>query len=107
MRVENQGFQAIHEPRATAFRVFMKHGTRITKHGFIRHKTKGLPKPPETQGRAATGFLGHETRNKRRAFDQARGASKRKFRAFHETRNTRHEPRISSFFRGLNGACWY
>ena len=33
------------------------------------------------------------------AFDQARGASQRKFRGFHETRDTRHESRLLCFSR--------
>ena len=37
-------------------------------------------------------FMNHETRN--RALDEARGASQRKFRGFHETRNTKHETRL-------------
>ena len=55
-------------------------------HFSPRGEAKCVTGPPAPETRLVRFFMRHETR--KTAFDQARGASQRKFRGFHETRIT-------------------
>ena len=72
--------------RITARKVFTNHESRDTKHGLftvplaVRHFFPERTRPPPKV------FTNHETR-----------ITKHGFYVFHESRNTRHETRITAF----------